>query len=407
MKIMIINHYAGSDTYGMEFRPLYFGRELIKLGHEVTVIAADHSHLRIKNPIIEQSFTEEIIDGVRFVFVKTPKYHRNDLNRLLNIASFLRQVKQSSLMLYEKYKPDVIIASSTYPYDIKAAQKIARFDPKIKVCFEVHDIWPMSLIEIYHLNENNLAMKNIAKAEEYAFKTADTVISILPHVDRHIKELGIENVNYAYIPNGVIIDEGAQMQPPVETAAQIEVIRSHGKFILMYLGGFSKANALDDLMQSAQYLDDDTHIVMIGKGPLKDLYQQEIEQRGIRNVSILPPVKKTQVTKVLMLSDCLYIGAKNTKLYDYGVGMNKIFDYMLSKRPIIYGIKSSNNSIEDAQCGVTITPECPKEIAAAARKIFALTQEQRNQMGENGYQYVVENHDYTKLAQLLIEAVKA
>lgn len=35
---------------GMEFRPYYFAREWVKMGHDVTMIAGDYSHLRSKNP---------------------------------------------------------------------------------------------------------------------------------------------------------------------------------------------------------------------------------------------------------------------------------------------------------------------------------------------------------------------
>ena len=83
MNILIINHYAGSDKYGMEFRPFYFGRELVKQGHAVTVIAAGYSHLRRKNPDVCADFTEEWIEGIRYVWMKTPAYRKNDLRRLL------------------------------------------------------------------------------------------------------------------------------------------------------------------------------------------------------------------------------------------------------------------------------------------------------------------------------------
>ena len=39
MNILYINHYAGSPRMGMEFRPYYFAREWVKMGHDVTMIA--------------------------------------------------------------------------------------------------------------------------------------------------------------------------------------------------------------------------------------------------------------------------------------------------------------------------------------------------------------------------------
>ena len=62
MNILLINHYAGSDYHGMEFRPFYMAREWKKKGHNVTILGADFSHLRKNNPVIEKDFQEEIID---------------------------------------------------------------------------------------------------------------------------------------------------------------------------------------------------------------------------------------------------------------------------------------------------------------------------------------------------------
>ena len=50
MNILYINHYAGSPEMGMEFRTYYLASEWVKMGHNVTIIAGDYSHLRRKNP---------------------------------------------------------------------------------------------------------------------------------------------------------------------------------------------------------------------------------------------------------------------------------------------------------------------------------------------------------------------
>ncbi|MFZ2538111.1 MAG: glycosyltransferase family 4 protein [Oscillospiraceae bacterium] len=402
---MIINHYAGSDKYGMEFRPFYLSRELVKLGHDVTVIAADCSHLRKNNPVIDKSFTEEIIESVRYVFLRTVKYQRNNVKRILNMMSFLLQLKMNSKMLYKRYLPDIIIASSTYPYDVKSAKNIAKFGENTKVCYEIHDIWPLSLIEIYKINPKNPYMKSLQRAENFAYNNADLVVSILPDVNRHIEELGFYNTNYVHIPNGIIVDDKSNLPAPNFILDEVKQLKAKGKFILMYLGGFSQANALDDLFDSAKKMPEEVQIMMVGDGPLKEQYKEKIKLNSITNISLMESVLKSQVNSTLKLADTLYIGAKRTKLYQYGVGMNKIFDYMLAKRPILYGIEASNNMITDASCGITIEPESAEAIVEGTKQLLSQNESSLNAMGQNGYEYVLENHDYTKLAKRFIDAI--
>ncbi len=74
MNILYINHYAGSPEMGMEFRPYYLAKEWIKMGNNVRIVAADFSHLRIRNPIVDTDFQEEVIDGITYNWVKTGSY---------------------------------------------------------------------------------------------------------------------------------------------------------------------------------------------------------------------------------------------------------------------------------------------------------------------------------------------
>ena len=50
MKILLINHYAGSPNLGMEFRPYYVTKGWVKLGHEVLIVGGSYSHLRKVQP---------------------------------------------------------------------------------------------------------------------------------------------------------------------------------------------------------------------------------------------------------------------------------------------------------------------------------------------------------------------
>src|SRR5690606_27750505 len=92
MKILLINHYAGSLRHGMEYRPFYLSREWVRLGHEVTIAAATNAHVRTVPPAANGDVTEEEIDGVRYLWFNTPGYQGNGVRRAINMFAFTGQL---------------------------------------------------------------------------------------------------------------------------------------------------------------------------------------------------------------------------------------------------------------------------------------------------------------------------
>jgi len=125
--ILLINHYAGSPEMGMEFRPYYFAREWVKDGYRVDIIAADYSHLRTKNPVISKDFEEEVIDGIHYHWIHTGTYDGNGVKRAVTMFQFVGKLCLNAKKIAKKFRPDVIITSSTYPLDTYAGQRIRKF----------------------------------------------------------------------------------------------------------------------------------------------------------------------------------------------------------------------------------------------------------------------------------------
>lgn len=406
MKILYIDHYAGGDKLGMEFRPYYFAKEWAELGHEVTILAADFSHLRKINPTVHKDFEEQIIDGVRFVFVRTNSYQGNGIGRVRNIMTFVHKVSCKSKMLAEKYQPDAVIASSTYPLDIKPAQKIARY-AGAKLCFEIHDLWPMSPMVMGNLSEKNPLIMFLQRYEDRAFRESDVIVSILPQADRHIAERGFDTSKFVYIPNGVIFErnDAAVSSLPESYRTQLEQWQQAGRFIVMYAGGHALSNVLDTFITCGKEVDQKAVLVLVGAGAQKENLKALAERLHTDNVYFWDPVPKNAVPELLSYADCLYIGAKKSPLYQYGVGMNKLYDYMQAAKPILYAVDSSNRPVEEAGAGITVEPENTQALAEAIRTVMQMPQAQREEMGQRGRQYVREHHDYQKLAKQFLQAL--
>ncbi len=71
--IWIINEYAGTPYCGMTFRHYYLAKELVRLGHKVTIFPSSFSHYKLKQHLeVKSTFTKENIDGIDFIWVKMP-----------------------------------------------------------------------------------------------------------------------------------------------------------------------------------------------------------------------------------------------------------------------------------------------------------------------------------------------
>lgn len=396
MNILLINHYAGSPEYGMEYRPYYLAREWVKMGHNVTIVGANFSHLRIKQP----KANEECIDGIRYVWLETPIYQGNGMGRIKNMLSFLWKLYSWEKQINAEYKPDVVIASSTYPLDIYPAHYIAK-KYKAKLVFEVHDIWPLTPMEIGHMSKYHPFIMVMQKAENFMCKHVDKLVSILPKAEDHYLEHGLAKGKFVCVPNGIIVDESCQneINIPDIHADLLNGLRKKEKFILGYVGGMAKSNALDTLLQSAVKVKDlPVEIVLVGDGAEKDSLLKKTRENGINNVHFLPSVSKSMVPDLLKQMDALYIGWQESKLYQYGVSANKIFDYMLSGKPILWVGNTGNNPVKDAEVGITVQSNQLDDIVMAIRKLMNMNEDFSNICGKNGLAYVKANHDYKKLA---------
>lgn len=406
MNILLINHYAGSVYRGMEFRPYYMAREWVKLGHKVTILAADYSHLRKVNPQIEKDFTEETVDGITYVWVKTNPYQGNRLGRVRNVLAFTRKVKRASDWLAKKYQPEAVIASSTYPMDIYPADQIAKA-AGARLYFEIHDLWPLTQIIIWGMGEKNPFIRYLQKAEDYAFGHVNRVISILPDADRHIKERGFDTP-YAYIPNGVITEEGEQHDSSEPQVLELKRLRDEGHFVVAYTGNHSEANDLGAFIEASRRFagEDKVKFVLVGKGNVKPDLIKQSEECGAEHVLFFDPVPKEAMQALLDQTDAVFMGLKKSRLFHYGVSPNKLYDYMLAARPVIYAVEASNDPVSEAGCGLTIPASDPDAIAAAVRELMTLSEEARSEMGARGKAYVLENHQYSALAEKFIASLQ-
>ncbi|HDQ15549.1 MAG TPA: glycosyltransferase WbuB, partial [Bacteroidetes bacterium] len=366
MRIMLINHYAGSPEMGMEYRPYYLSNEWKKEGHDVIIIAADNAHVRNIQPKISKSFEEQEIEGIPYLWVKTPEYSGNSYKRVLNMLSFVRQLKKKAKSLAEKYKPDVVIASSTYPMDNYAAFSIAKY-AKANYFYEVHDLWPLSPMELGGYKASHPFIKYIQRAEDFAYRNADGVISMLPLTKDYMITRGLDPEKWNYVPNGIVpVDTAKDTELPEKLQQELLKIKEKHAFSIVYAGSHGIANALDNLLSIAKELPKFA-FVLFGEGQEKLRLQEKYS--NTENLFFFNAVPKTQMQNLLAVFDVAYIGLKKQSLFRFGISPNKIFDYMMAGIPIIQSISAGNDLVKDANCGISVEGENPRQVLDAIQEM--------------------------------------
>ena len=410
MNILYLNHYAGSPVLGMEYRPYYLAREWVRLGHAVTMVAAGFSHVRARQPQVNGAPLtaphREVVDGIAYRWFPAPAYQGNGLGRIKNIWAFLRQVWAATGALVAEVRPDVVIASSTYPMDIWVARRIAR-RAGAKLVFEVHDLWPLSPIELSGMSRRHPFILMVQRAEDDAYRDADVVISMLPKVHDYMASRGLDLKKLTIVPNGITLDEWSGSAPPLreDVAQAIASARVAGKAVVGYAGSMGRPNALDTLLDAARLLrGEPLRIVMVGDGHERAQLAARVAAEQLDNVAMLPPIPKAQLPSFLAAIDIAYIGWQRVPIYRFGIAPNKLMDYLMAGCVVLHSVDAGNDPVAEAGCGLTVPPDDAEAVADGLRRLAALPADERRAMGERGRAFVLAHHTYPVLAQRFLAA---
>jgi len=402
-RLWILNHYAVSPDLPGITRHFDLGREFVKRGHEVTIFASGFDHNIRKYTKVDRNklFSTEVYDGVRFVWINTFPYYKNDWRRVVNMLSYGLRVL-SCTKGFEK--PDAIIGSSVHPFAALSGWWLSR-KYKAKFFFEERDLWPQALVDMGALRENSSIAKVLYALESFLYKKAQKVIFPMPGGVEYAIGRGVSRDKIVWLPQGVNLERFNDPKP-LEADSDIAICfrRNKDKFKVIYTGAHGFANGLESLINCASILRDsypDIHFFLIGDGPEKAHLIERAKKMMLDNISFLNAVSKSEIPSVLANADLLVHILKRIEVLRFGISANKMFDYMASAKPIVTAIEISNNPVVEAKCGIAVEPENAEALAKAIIEIYDMSDEKRRELGLNGRRYVEKYHDIRVLADQL------
>lgn len=401
MNVWVINQFAGNPESGWGERHYYFSKYWKEQGYIVTIISGSYNHMFHKLPPAENHFNYEEYDGIRFCWVKVPKYDPKSMARFWSFFVFAFKVYFMPTKVAGK--PDIIIVSSMPIFPVLTGYWLKLKYKAKALFFEIRDIWPLTLVLLGNISKNHPSIKFIGWFEKFGYKKADKIVSLLPNAKSHFEEIAQAGHKFEYIPNGLDQNVLSKESLPEHILNSVP----QNKFIIGYTGTIGLANALEHLIDAAGLLKDDErfHFVIIGDGYMKEELINKSKDFG--NISFFDKIRKNQVATAIDLFDICFVGRSSSPLFQHGVSANKYFDYMLASKPIL----DSNNLIKDpvelSGGGIIVKPDSSIEIRDGILELFNLSKEQRNQIGMLGKLYVESNHNIKHLATLYTKLFEA
>ncbi len=394
MNVWYISKYAMVPEDGFATRHYFYSKYFARKGLNVTLISSNSAgmaHKEFKGFALERE-----IDGFRHILINGPAIRLGfNLKRIYTWFQFEYKLRRLPRK-FKLDKPDIIIVSSLSLLTVLTGIKFRRkFGAKL--IFEIRDIWPMSLVDLGNVPEWTPPVQYLKMVERRGYRKADYIVGTMPLLYKHVQEEIGRNFKFAYLPTGVDLEFMRKKEPlPEEIEKQIP----ENKFLAGYAGSIGNLNAVDQIVEAARHLQNanynDIHILILGDGPLKSKIVAQAQ--GLKNITFLPKVAKTQVPSFLEKMDILLHTWPSRRVFQYGVSPNKWVDYMYAGKPVLVALDGPGHIIKNAGCGEILPAEKPDILA---KKIVEYSQKSKSEiveMGVRGREYLIRKLNYDTLS---------
>lgn len=395
--IWVIHQYASTPNEGMGGRWFYLSQELVKKGWAVYIFCSSNHHLlRTKKEInsAEDCLVEDV-DGINMVWIPLMSYSNpHSIKRVMGWFEFVYKVIKLSCKI--KSNPYSIVVSSPSLLSFLAGRILAKKYAS-RLLLDVRDIWPLTLVELGGIKKYNPLIIFMNWVEKIAYKKSDIVISNLKGAKEHFIKKGCAANKIKWIPNGFCSEEITFEKSTLYTKKM-----PHNKFIVGYVGTHGFANSLDLLIDAAHRLalkEKEVHFVLAGSGKEKVKLVEKVQSLGLTNVTFLEPVPKQDVYSLLNAFDVCYIGSKTNSIYRFGIGANKIPEYMCSGKPIIHSYSGCYDPVKISGGGVTFDTESASDLVSCILSFYNKDRGELKLIGESGKKYAKEHFDYRVLGE--------
>ncbi|MBC7080576.1 MAG: glycosyltransferase family 4 protein [Methanothrix sp.] len=339
-------------------------KTLVRAGYDVTLIA--------------QHEKDVVVDGVKIIALPKP---RNRLSRMFGLT-------WRACCLALRQRADIC---HLHDPELIPMGLLLRLVGK-RVIYDVHEDVPKQVLSKEWIPGllRRLVAVGARLADAVAGSVLNAVVAATPQIARRFPA-----TKTVVVQNFPILDELLPPDPMPYTSRPLKVA---------YVGGITVIRGIREMVQAMALLPNTPNAKLVLAGTFTPPALEEEVRRlpGWERVEFMGWQDRSGVARVLGQVRAGLAVLQPTRNYVEGWPV-KLFEYMSAGLPVVASdFPLWKEIVEGNECGITVNPLDPKEIAQAIE--YLLTHpEEAQEMGQNGRQAVLEKYNWEREAAKLLK----
>lgn len=401
MHILIVTQHFPPER-GAVRRLFEFARHFAASGHRVSVLTAIPNYPDgIVPPKYRGSFFfYEEMEGVhvyRTWVLAAP--NRYPGKRMIGFVTFLVTSLINSFRI--RGKIDVVLAS-TPPVNTPLIGWLLSKFRRARLIIEIRDLQPESAEDFGNLNRS-LFTRALKKMMHWLYRKADLLVPVTNGMGEYLEGLGL--------PANRIVTIKSGFSSEFATAGFNGIRKKFGweeQFLVLYAGTLGWAHSLETVIEAARQLNDqpDIRFVFVGDGQKREALEGMVRDYGLKNVAFVGTQPLETIPYFLKTSNVLIHSLKDAPVAKRGVP-SKLYEYMASGRPIVFGSKDSEaiNELEKAGGALWFPPDEANRLADIIVRLKS-GEIDGDSLGQRYLTYATANHRRELWAQKYLEQIE-
>ena len=367
-------------------------------GHQVFVVAPAVNENEIG--LIEE-------EGINVIRVKTlPLLNVNPIKKGIANVLLPFQYKNAIKKYFKSESLDLIIMP-TPPISLVDVANWLKKKYKSKLYLILRDIFPQNAVDLGMMKKGGMLYNFFRKKEHLLYKIADEIGCMsqgnIDYVMQHNPQVKTEKLHL--LPNW-------QKEIPQFSDDKIALRKKYNfddNFVIIFGGNIGLPQKLENIIAVAELFQPQDKVLffIVGQGTEKAKIEKLIQHKKLQNVIIKDSLPREDYQNIISVADCGLISLHE----DFTIPNipSKSLSYFNAKIPILAAIDENTDygtHIQDeVKAGLWAPSNQPNQIK---EKIDLLRTNPQlcNEMGENGYQYFINNVTPVHSYQVMNKRIK-